>query len=65
MDPIVIRIVAIVIIVGGVWWFYKFVTYNLAKPKNACPRCDGKGYWEGVRNKEKCKQCNGTGVYIK
>ena len=27
----------------------------------ACPRCDGKGHWYGVRHREECKDCNGTG----
>lgn len=26
-----------------------------------CPRCQGKGHWYGVRHREECKDCNGTG----
>lgn len=35
------------------------------KPKNACPKCDGLGYWEGLRQREKCDLCNGTGILPK
>ena len=26
-----------------------------------CPNCDGKGYWESVRDRERCRECNATG----
>ncbi|MEO0899340.1 MAG: hypothetical protein AAFY71_23210 [Bacteroidota bacterium] len=26
-----------------------------------CPRCDGKGWWQNTRNREKCEWCEGTG----
>ena len=27
----------------------------------SCPRCDGKGYWQNTRNRERCEWCNGSG----
>ncbi|MEM7372208.1 MAG: hypothetical protein AAF587_26555 [Bacteroidota bacterium] len=26
-----------------------------------CPRCDGRGYWQNTRNRERCEWCNGSG----
>jgi len=26
-----------------------------------CPRCEGKGHWYGIRHREECKDCGGTG----
>ena len=26
-----------------------------------CPNCDGKGHWYGLRHREECKVCKGTG----
>jgi len=26
-----------------------------------CPRCEGKGWWQNTRNREKCEWCGGTG----
>jgi len=32
------------------------------KPHNACPKCDGEGHWEGLRGRERCDRCKGSGV---
>ncbi len=26
-----------------------------------CPRCEGKGWWQNTRNREKCEWCGGNG----
>jgi len=31
------------------------------KPKNSCPKCEGKGYWIGTRGREWCDWCKGSG----
>ncbi len=45
---------------------YQFFAYFLRSDKELnCPRCLGKGSWDGVRSKEKCNRCNGTGKLLK
>ena len=45
---------------------YQLFAYFLRSNKElSCPRCLGKGYWDGVRSKEKCNRCNGTGKLLK
>ena len=32
-----------------------------ASPYRRCAKCGGKGYWEAVRQQEKCDVCRGSG----
>ena len=32
-----------------------------ASPYLKCGKCDGLGYWEGVRMRERCDACGGSG----
>ena len=48
----------------GLYMAYRFISLFIAK-SNACPDCEGKGYWYGLREREKCKRCDGTGVLEK
>ena len=42
---------------------WKLVLFLLQYFRKAteCPSCDGKGWYMGVREKEKCEVCGGTG----
>ena len=44
----------------GIYMIIKFLGL-FTKDRNACPECEGKGYWYGLRERELCKRCNGTG----
>lgn len=39
---------------------YKVVEYLLSDTKK-CQRCDGKGWWQNTRNRDRCEWCNGSG----
>ncbi|MEO1051615.1 MAG: hypothetical protein AAFX87_13380 [Bacteroidota bacterium] len=58
-----IRIVFVLILVAGV--FYLFAKIFGSSKEKICSRCDGKGYWEGTRSREKCEWCGGTGYIPK
>lgn len=32
-----------------------------ASSYRSCPKCGGKGYWEAVRQRERCDKCRGSG----
>ncbi len=64
-----IRILFLLVVVLGVGALaYKLyqalggrkIDIGLGKYK-ACPRCQGLGYWEGTRSREKCEWCKGSG----
>ena len=57
----IIRIIAFVILVAIIIILVRTLSKPLINAKNACPKCGGLGYWEGVRNKERCNECSGTG----
>lgn len=53
------------VIIAVVVFVVLYVLFRLLLPNhnpNACPRCDGKGYWIGVRERERCDRCKGTGL---
>ncbi len=45
------------------YFVYNQTGFNLGSKKggNVCPKCDGKGHWYGMRHREECKLCDGTG----
>ncbi len=56
-------ILRLLIVVAIVYFFYKMVTWLPQAMSNTilCPNCDGKGHWYGVRHREECKTCQGSG----
>jgi len=46
-----------------VFAIYQLLQYGLgiASTHRNCLRCEGMGYWEGLRGREKCKDCEGSG----
>jgi hypothetical protein len=38
-----------------------FVIHELFSDTKRCPRCEGKGWWQNTRNREKCEWCKGEG----
>ncbi len=60
----IIRIIAFVVLVIVITVIVRMLSKPLIKSKDACLKCGGLGYWEGVRNKEKCNDCNGTGKQL-
>lgn len=56
-------IIVIVLVIALVYFFYNRRS-NIAK-KNVCPKCEGKGHWYGLRHREECKMCDGTGYLNK
>ncbi len=56
-------VLRILVVIGLIYFTYKFFLWAPQALSNtkACPNCDGKGHWYGLRHREDCKQCNGTG----
>jgi len=57
---LIIRLAAIGLVM---WAAFQFINYFLesSRKTKVCLKCDGKGYWYGVRERNDCKDCNGTG----
>jgi len=63
----IILIIRLAIVFAILWLGYKFGLYltQAVSTQKACPGCDGKGYWLSLRERELCKECNGTGLVEK
>lgn len=35
--------------------------FDLFSSTKRCSRCDGKGWWQNTRNRDKCEWCQGSG----
>ena len=60
-----IRIFISALVLLAVYGVYKVVIEKRISPpklKNACRKCEGKGYWQGTRGREWCNACRGTGI---
>ncbi len=55
-----IKIISLAILIGTCIWVIRLFA-STATPKNQCPRCEGKGYWLGTRERERCDWCGGSG----
>ncbi len=63
----VILFIRLAVLFAIMWLGYKiglFLTQKMSTQR-ACPACDGKGYWLSVRDRERCKECDGTGLVDK
>lgn len=60
-------VLRIVILIGLIYFAYRFALWvpQALSSTVACPNCKGKGHWYGMRHREECKQCNGTGRLLK
>ncbi|TXH26675.1 MAG: hypothetical protein E6Q96_07565 [Cyclobacteriaceae bacterium] len=54
-----IRLFFFAIILGVVWLIVKLIMQSDGTIK--CSRCEGKGYWYGARERERCDWCKGSG----
>lgn len=56
-------LIRLLILIGVVFFIYKMFTWlpQALSRTIACPRCEGKGHWYGVRHREECKVCEGSG----
>lgn len=52
--PVVLVLVGISVFLG-MFWLQKRAR------KHKCPRCNGLGYWDGLRSRETCERCHGRG----
>jgi len=51
----------IVGIIYGLLQFLKITGVNTSISEKKCQKCKGLGYWEGLRSRERCDACKGTG----
>lgn len=60
---LLLRIVIFIILIAAI---YQVFSYFLQPKEKAlrCPRCLGKGGWKGVRERETCNRCKGTGKLL-
>ncbi|HFA49323.1 MAG TPA: hypothetical protein ENJ95_09930 [Bacteroidetes bacterium] len=54
-------IIEVLLLVALFYFILRWTGAIKSKPKNVCPHCGGKGYWLGLRERERCNECNGTG----
>lgn len=56
-------VLRLVILIGLIYLGYRFFFWlpEALSSTKACLNCDGKGHWYGLRHREECKQCHGTG----
>ena len=58
-------LIRLAVLIGGIYLIYRLVNYYLNRPDpNACKKCQGRGAWDGVRGKEPCNECRGTGKLV-
>lgn len=61
-----IQTISLIIILFCLWWVgkqvYQYFWGQHKLPVNACPTCEGKGYWLATRGREPCHKCRGTGI---
>jgi len=61
-------LVRLAIIVGFGYLVFKGILYLFSEvfsDTKRCPRCEGKGWWQNTRNREKCEWCQGSGRLAK
>jgi len=52
----------VIILIAVVGLLYYLITRDAEGGGYLCERCEGKGYWRGLRGeRNNCKPCNGTG----
>ena len=56
-----LRLAAVGLAIYGGIQVYKYIRANYDLSGRLCGYCKGKGYYLGVRGREKCTDCNGTG----
>lgn len=54
------RLFVFALLLGIVWLVAKLIL-RATDDTMKCSRCDGKGYWYGAREREKCDWCKGSG----
>lgn len=57
---LILRTLVIIGLIAVVIFVLKTLVFPQT-PENICSRCEGKGYWQGVRGREKCDWCKGSG----
>lgn len=60
-------VLRILIVIGLIYFVYKmfFWVPQALSSTVPCSNCEGKGHWYGMRHREECKQCNGSGRIAK
>jgi DnaJ-class molecular chaperone len=57
---LILRTLVIIGLIAVVLFVIKTLVFP-SQPEDICSRCDGKGHWQGVRGRENCDWCNGSG----
>ncbi len=52
------RYLLVLVVVSAVVYAAVRIIHNM---RHACPSCHGRGWYEGVRMKETCRKCGGSG----
>lgn len=58
---LITRLIIVAAIATIAYFLYQRFVVAKANRVPACPKCEGLGYWEGVRSKETCDRCKGSG----
>ncbi|MDW3650577.1 MAG: hypothetical protein R8P61_26110 [Bacteroidia bacterium] len=56
-----IKLILIAFAVGALFEGGRYLFDEVLSETKRCQRCNGKGWWQNTRNRDKCEWCNGTG----
>jgi len=59
MNGALVLLILIILMISG--FYYRESIMDFFSDTRPCPNCDGKGHWYGVRHREDCKACQGSG----
>ena len=58
---ILARIIFVVLVGFILYRVFMPMIENAFSDTKECPRCEGKGWWQNTRNRDKCEWCKGSG----
>jgi len=59
MNGALVLLILIIAMIAG--FYYRQNISDIFSDTRPCSNCDGKGHWYGVRHREECKVCQGSG----
>ncbi|MEL7529952.1 MAG: hypothetical protein AAFN10_01515 [Bacteroidota bacterium] len=61
MIALIFRIAFFALIGYGIYRIINWLGQEVFSDSKRCPRCEGKGWWQNTRSRDKCEWCKGSG----
>ncbi|MEL6653857.1 MAG: hypothetical protein AAFQ87_23935 [Bacteroidota bacterium] len=61
MIALIFRLAIFGLILYGVYRAVQWLLGEAFSDTKRCPRCEGKGWWQNTRSRDKCEWCKGSG----